>query len=24
GFDPTQHQNYNASVDDDFVDAEQA
>jgi DNA-directed RNA polymerase subunit alpha len=24
GFDPTQHQNYNASVDDEFVDAEQA
>ena len=24
GFDPTKHQNYNASVDDDFVDAEQA
>ena len=24
GFDPTKHQNYNASVDDDFVDADQA
>ncbi|MSW72780.1 MAG: DNA-directed RNA polymerase subunit alpha, partial [Actinobacteria bacterium] len=24
GFDPTQHQNYNASLDDDFVEAEQA
>jgi DNA-directed RNA polymerase subunit alpha len=24
GFDPTQHQNYNAAIDDDFVDAEQA
>ena len=24
GFDPTQHQNYNAAVDDDFVDADQA
>ena len=24
GFDPTQHQNYNASVDDDFADADQA
>jgi len=24
GFDPTKHQNYNASVDDEFVDADQA
>jgi DNA-directed RNA polymerase subunit alpha len=24
GFDPTKHQNYNASVDDDFVEADQA
>ena len=24
GFDPTQHQNYNASLDDEFVEAEQA
>jgi DNA-directed RNA polymerase subunit alpha len=24
GFDPTKHQNYNAAVDDDFVDADQA
>ena len=24
GFDPTKHQNYNASVDDDFADADQA
>jgi len=24
GFDPTQHQNYNAAVDDEFVDADQA
>ena len=24
GFDPTKHQNYNASVDDDFVDVDQA
>ncbi len=24
GFDPTKHQNYNATVDDDFVDADQA
>jgi len=24
GFDPTQHQNYDANIDDDFVDSEQA